>query len=141
MTEKVTDSGIEVVLDNRKLIVAFAVLISICGGFFVLGFIEGKRQGYQAGMQTAAETAAPVVSDSASMPAAQTADSASDSKIAEAEAEKQPLNWYENINRKEEETQTASRAVSSTSPTSCKTPSCWSTWRPIPRFTEYGRWV
>jgi len=33
------------------------VLIAICGSFFVLGFIEGKRQGIKEGNQTAAETA------------------------------------------------------------------------------------
>jgi cell division protein FtsN len=113
MTEQAADSGIEVVLDNRKLIVAFVVLIAICGGFFVLGFVEGKRQGYQAGMQTAVETAALASPDAASAPVSQTADSASDQKIAENVTESQPLNWYQNVNRREEEPEIASRKAPS----------------------------
>jgi cell division protein FtsN len=57
MVDHDAESGRELVLDNRKLIIAFAVLIAICGCFFVVGFIEGKRQGFQEGNQTVAETA------------------------------------------------------------------------------------
>jgi len=38
------DPGLQFVLDNRRLIVGFALLIVLCGGFFILGFVEGKRQ-------------------------------------------------------------------------------------------------
>jgi cell division protein FtsN len=57
MVDHDAESGRELVLDNRKLIIAFVVLIAICGCFFVVGFIEGKRQGFQEGNQTVAETA------------------------------------------------------------------------------------
>ena len=113
MTEQATDSGIEVVLDNRKLIVAFVVLIAICGGFFVLGFVEGKRQGYQSGMLTAVETSTPANTDTSSTPVSQTADSASEPKVAENVTESQPLNWYQNVNRREEEPEIASRKAPS----------------------------
>jgi cell division protein FtsN len=56
MVDREAESGHELVLDNRKLIIAFVVLIAICGCFFVVGFIEGKRQGFQDG-QASAETA------------------------------------------------------------------------------------
>jgi DedD protein len=38
------EPGFEFVLDNRKLIVIFALLMAVCAGFFVFGFVEGKRQ-------------------------------------------------------------------------------------------------
>jgi len=57
MADHDAETGHEVVLDNRKLIVAFIVLIAICGCFFVVGYKEGKQQGFQEGSQTAAETA------------------------------------------------------------------------------------
>ncbi len=49
MDNQNSESGIELVLDNPKLVLLFALFIAICGGFFVLGFIEGKRQGLQEG--------------------------------------------------------------------------------------------
>jgi len=36
--------GYELVLDARRLIIACALVIFVCGVFFVLGFVEGKRQ-------------------------------------------------------------------------------------------------
>jgi len=39
------ESVSQLVLDNRKLIIGFALLILLCGVFFVIGFMEGKRQG------------------------------------------------------------------------------------------------
>jgi len=36
--------GYELVLDARRLILACALVIFVCGVFFVLGFVEGKRQ-------------------------------------------------------------------------------------------------
>jgi hypothetical protein len=59
MTDREPEAGHELVLDNRKLIIAFAVLIAICGAFFVLGFMEGRRQGFQDGMQTEARRRRP----------------------------------------------------------------------------------
>jgi cell division septation protein DedD len=50
------DPGRELVLDNRKLIIVFGLLIGICCCAFVLGFIEGKRQGIQHGNQAAGES-------------------------------------------------------------------------------------
>jgi cell division protein FtsN len=44
METRGTESGSELVLDNRKLIIGFLMLIAVCGVFFVIGFMEGKRQ-------------------------------------------------------------------------------------------------
>jgi cell division protein FtsN len=45
MAQSSSDSGMELVLDNRRLVVAFVLLVFVCGIFFILGFMEGKRQG------------------------------------------------------------------------------------------------
>jgi len=114
MTEHETESGVEVVLDNRKIILAFVVLIAICGGFFVLGFIEGKRQGYQSGMQTSAEVGTTGDAAVAQAPLSD-AETVQDSASPKNETEDQPLNWYKNVNRQEEEPEIASRETTGSS--------------------------
>ena len=59
LEEPVADSGREFVFDSRKLIVAFGLLIAVCGCFFVIGFVEGKRQGFQAGIEQASTNVPP----------------------------------------------------------------------------------
>lgn len=112
MTERETESGIEVVLDNRKIILAFVIFIAICGGFFVLGFMEGKRQGHQAGMQAAAEvgTMESPAAVQAQLPETETVQAP---EVPESDAEDQPLNWYKSVNRKEGEPEIAPRATTS----------------------------
>jgi cell division protein FtsN len=103
MVENSSDPGYELVLDNRRLIVAFIVLILICGCFFVVGFVEGKRQGYQAGSQTAAETAGGQVPDAlkeTESPAGDVADPGA--PAVKEDAEKQQLNWYKNVSGQEQ---------------------------------------
>lgn len=48
MEQRATEAGTELVLDSRKLIVGFVLLIAVCGAFFIIGFMEGKRQAIQA---------------------------------------------------------------------------------------------
>ena len=48
MEQRAAEAGTELVLDNRKLIVGFVLLIAVCGAFFIIGFMEGKRQPIQA---------------------------------------------------------------------------------------------
>ena len=105
MMDQSSDSGYELVLDNRRLIVAFAVLILIFGCFFVLGFVEGKRQGFQAGSQAAAEAAAnhaPMSEAESSLPKP---DAAADS--AKAQPDERPLEWYKNVSGKGEKPEIA----------------------------------
>ena len=106
MANNELESGLELVLDNRKLIIAFALLMALCGCFFVVGFIEGKRQGFQEGNQAATETAPRPVPDAA-QPASEKP-SKDETKPAAQETPNQPLDWYKNVNSKEE--QPASRA-------------------------------
>jgi cell division protein FtsN len=63
MDDQNSESGFELVLDNPKLVLIFALFIAICGGFFVLGFIEGKRQGFQEGSLASAEDASQEIYD------------------------------------------------------------------------------
>ena len=114
MNEHEAEPGLEVVLDNRKIILAFVAFIAICGGFFVLGFMEGKRQGYQAGMQTAAEvgTAEGTRAPKVELPEAETVQN---SELPKSEAEEQPLNWYKNVNRREEKPEPSPRAAAGNS--------------------------
>ena len=76
------ESKRELVLDNRKLILVFAVFIAICGCFFVVGFVEGKRQGFQERALTDSESptvpAKPVEEPSPAV-------------------EPPPLDWYKNV--------------------------------------------
>ena len=111
MTENETDSGVEVVLDNRKIILAFIVLIAICGGFFVLGFVEGKRQGHQAVMQRVAEIET-IESSAVTQAQPPETETVQDSVSSKDDTEEQPLNWYKNVSRPEEEPEIAARATS-----------------------------
>jgi len=115
MADRDADSGIELVLDSRKFIIAFVVLIAICGCFFVLGFIEGKRQGLQEGTQTAA-VAAPVTRPDESQTAVAKPSVADTSAAAVKEdAGDQQLNWYKNVNRRDGEPEVAPKLTESTS--------------------------
>jgi len=103
MTNDASESGLEVVLDNRKLVIGFVLLLFICGCFFVIGFIEGKRQGFQEGSQPVAEaTPKATVGESQAPIAAPTASNPEAAKPAKEKAEEQ-LDWYKSVNRKEGE--------------------------------------
>ncbi len=92
MENRAPESGLELVLDNRKLIVAFVLLIAICGCFFILGFVEGKRQGIQETTRNSASVAPASKSDSK--------DQAGEpgQKAPEDRAAKEQLDWYKSVN-------------------------------------------
>jgi cell division protein FtsN len=97
-----SESGLEMVLDNRKLIIGFVLLITVVGCSFVIGFIEGKRQGLQEADQAAAEATLKAAVGESQAPARSSAD-AEASKPATYKAEEQHLDWYKSVNRKEGE--------------------------------------
>lgn len=103
MAENASEAGMEVVLDNRKLIIAFVLLVAILGCSFVVGFVEGKRQGYQEGIQATAESMPSGDSDSTQAQATQPADSSPVAETPKEGTEEQPLDWYKTVNRKEGE--------------------------------------
>lgn len=100
MNRNSQDSELELVLDHRKLILAFLLLICVCGGFFVIGFIEGKRQGFQEGSQVSLETAPPQTNQNANPAAnlAGVADPAEEVKTALPSREQ--LDWYKSVNNR-----------------------------------------
>ena len=85
MDDQSAEPGFEFVLDNRKLIVVFLLLISFCGGFFVLGFMEGKRQGMQEASLAAAEDASRADSSMEGVPSTPDMDFLSDSSAESQE--------------------------------------------------------
>ena len=101
------DPGFEFVLDNRKLIVIFALLLAVCAGFFVFGFVEGKRQAVQVEVQKAppppsVETppapTPPPVSEPETKAASDPAPAVADTSIREQ------LEWYKNVKDQPEST-------------------------------------
>ena len=111
--EKQPDSGLEFILDNRGLIVTFGLLIVVCGVFFVLGFVEGKRQGAAAAVKTATELKSADPDRSATeIPSAKPADvekiptntpAAKSGENSGAQAVKEQLDWYSNVSKRGQE--------------------------------------
>ncbi len=99
MTNQDADSGLELVLDNRKLIIAFAVVIAICGCFFVVGFIQGKRQGIQEGTQAATESLPKVNPEAAQVKTDAPAQPDEGTRPPQQAAADQSLDWYKSVNR------------------------------------------
>ncbi len=100
MSETDSNSSNELVLDNRKLIIAFLLLIAVCGGFFLIGFMEGKRQA----QHLRASQAAPAAGEAAT---ARTAAAPTPEKQAEPESKpvdvasiRKQLDWYQEVNER-----------------------------------------
>ncbi len=94
------ETSSQLVLDNRKLIVGFALLILICGSFFVIGFMEGKRQGIQHAGRQQPDPDAISPTNSADLPTAKATETQSDAKPDNAV--KDQVDWYKDVNRKGE---------------------------------------
>ncbi len=103
MTNHEGETGLELVVDNRKLIITFLLLIAICGTFWVWGFREGKRQGREEGAQTAAEYSAKKESVSTETKSAEPARVDQGVVAAKQEPADQQLDWYKNVSRKDGE--------------------------------------
>ena len=103
------ESGRELVVDNRKLVIAFAILMIFFGAAFVAGFIEGKREGRRA----ATESAQKAIQADAPMQAAKSAGDAA--KTAKGNSDEQQLNWYKNVNRREGEPEVVPQAAADNS--------------------------
>jgi cell division protein FtsN len=95
MSEREIESGFELVLDNRKLIVAFAVVVLICGCFFVWGFMAGKRQGMQ--LSAVAGPGAAPVAGTQNSPAQGVGQDAAEVPSMEQDAVQQDLDWYKSV--------------------------------------------
>jgi cell division protein FtsN len=122
MVDRNADSGHEMVLDNRKLIIVFAVLIATWGCFFVLGFRAGKRQGYQEGSQMAAETVHPKGSENKLAQTEKPGSEDAGVKTDKVNSEEQSLDWYKNVNRREGDPQVLSKTSPSAPEEKAKAP-------------------
>jgi cell division septation protein DedD len=91
------DPGRELVLDNRKLIIVFGLLIGICCCAFVLGFIEGKRQGIQHGNQAAGESLQKGMPESAPAPPAGAVQENAETTAPKPDLASPQLDWYQNV--------------------------------------------
>jgi cell division protein FtsN len=102
MNHQTGDAGAQFVLDNRKLIVGFALLIVLCGTFFIIGFMEGKRQGIQRGKEQLPASA--VNAPTTPIQAADSGEHDSDrgSKPVPEKSVREQLEWYKSVNKREE---------------------------------------
>ncbi len=103
MTNNEDGSGFELVLDNRKLIVAFLVLFAFCGGFFIEGYRFGTHHGIQEGSQPAAESQFKTASDKAQVQTDKLAHPDAGPKSAKPDSADQPLDWYKQVSSREAE--------------------------------------
>jgi len=111
MNQPGADSGTEFVLDNRKLIITFVVLVVVCGAFFVIGFMEGKRQAVPARIERASSELAGGTGSAASQPGAKAVDQPTDRKAIEDRSGSAQQEWYKNAQAKESGTQKPSPAA------------------------------
>jgi cell division protein FtsN len=93
-----SETGLEFVLDNRKLVVAFFVLIAVCGTFFVIGFMEGKRQAVGNIAANPAPAAAPGTEAKQDASPSQVAGDAA-TKPVEDRSVRDQLDWYKRVNK------------------------------------------
>ena len=101
-----SQAGYELVMDVRRLIIGFALLIVICGVFFILGFVEGKRQAVQTSLVQSGTPAATVLPEPPR--AASTAPSQAPAPPkAVPRTEPDQLDWYDKV--QEEATDQTSR--------------------------------
>jgi cell division protein FtsN len=101
MADRDSESGHQLVLDNRKLIIILGVLIIIGGLFFIEGYKLGKHQGYLEGEQAAAESARKVSPIDTPMQASKPTAADTSAAPLKTDSEEQQLNWYKNAIRKE----------------------------------------
>jgi cell division protein FtsN len=104
MADRAVESGLEFVLDNKKLIIIILTLMLICGGSFVLGFIEGKRQGAHESNQSATAIVPSSLPENAPPPATPAVtESQAGAESERAGSEEQHLDWYKSVNGQEQE--------------------------------------
>jgi cell division protein FtsN len=108
MNQTGAESGNELVLDNRKLIITFLVLVVVCGAFFVIGFMEGKRQAVPTRVE---RTPSDSTAAEAGGPDTKAAGRPTESKPVEDRSGSAQLDWYRNVQGKESGTQKPSEAV------------------------------
>lgn len=112
MAQSGAESGNEFVLDNRRLIIGFMLLIVICGAFFVVGFMEGKHQAVQARAERPpsgpAVTPSEAAAGGATPPTAPVKNGPADDRSV-----REQLDWYKTIQGGDAETKTVAEPLKS----------------------------
>lgn len=110
----------ELVLDARRLIITCGLVIFVCGIFFILGFVEGKRQVIQASL---AERSASVAPSGSGIPKNEPAMTQPAAPLKPAEDQQ---NWYDKVGtqaqpaRQQPPTDVVEKAVTSPAPPATK---------------------
>ncbi len=102
MDHHAADAGAQFVLDNRKLIVGFALLIVLCGTFFVIGFMEGKRQGGQRAKEQLQASVSGETAPADAGAAATGKPAKAESRPPAVKSGPEQLDWYKSVNKPEE---------------------------------------
>jgi cell division protein FtsN len=87
----------ELVLDARRLIIACVLVIFVCGVFFVLGFVEGKRQVLQASLNEPG-TAPPATTEPATPPGVPGAAKVGTTVPETPSRQADQQSWYDKVN-------------------------------------------
>jgi cell division protein FtsN len=136
------EPGFEFVLDNRKLIVIFALLMAVCAGFFVFGFVEGKRQAVQSEVQKA--PAAPTAVEPPPVSAEGNKVPSSPAPAAAEPPIRDQLEWYKNVKdrpesaAKRKETPARGKTAKKSEPTSATVTARPETKTPLPTDSSVG---
>jgi len=99
MSNNSSESVSQLVLDNRKLIIGFALLILLCGGFFVIGFMEGKRQGLLPAGAKTTDNQMPRKESSLQLPEAKPASTMPGASPSENKDVREKLDWYGSVSK------------------------------------------
>jgi cell division protein FtsN len=121
MTQATGGPGLELVLDNRKLIIGFILLMIVCAAFFLFGFVEGKRQAMEAQNREQAGQA----SQGSPLPPPQQSSAGTETKPIEERPVQEQLDWYKKVNQKseaEKKSATKPPAAATALPPAKKTP-------------------
>jgi cell division protein FtsN len=99
MEPKNVEERTELVLDNRKLILGFALLVALCGASFVIGFMEGKRQAIQAKVDSLTPAIPPAAIPGESTPPAaiKITEMPAGSTPAKDRSVREQLDWYKSV--------------------------------------------
>ncbi len=118
MEQRSAELGTELVLDNRKLILGFVLLVALCGACFIIGFMEGKRQAIQAKVEAIAPGSlaqAPIEIPSGT--AAKIPGKGTEAAPAKDQTVRGQLDWYNSVQRGATETGKAAPKTETVPPT------------------------
>jgi cell division protein FtsN len=94
MNQYSSDSGFQLIIDNRKIVIAGVFLLLVCGAFFVIGYMEGKRQGIRS-----AENSAMAGTPSGGLQSQARPDKAGDQSKTDENPVRDQLSWYNDVNK------------------------------------------